>query len=377
MTVSAALAGLDDLIGAIYDCVIDPARWHDTLEAICRRHGFFNAVLGVNSTVTNEMVLSVAVNVPPEMAAIAQTHSRYVVDLWGGLARVSSVPLEEPVINSEVTDRRSWPANPYFAHFIEPQGLNDAVAIVLARDAYTIANVAFGRHVSAPPLTQDHLNELRILGPHLRRAIVIGRLLDTSMRATKSFAEVIDASRAGVVLVDAKRRVVHANRVAAAMLSANDPISDMNGQLDLLGEIVPGSFQRAVEGASEAKPGGKGAGVPARSNNGRPLTAQVLPLEQLHGSVTPGEAIAAVFVSDAPGGPATSGEILSALFDLTPAEARIFSLVVEGRELAEIGTQLSISPATAKTHLAHIYAKTGRNSRADLVRLAHELAPPV
>ena len=103
----------------------------------------------------------------------------------------------------------------------------------------------------------------------------------------------------------------------------------------------------------------------------------MLPLERLHRSVTPGEAIAAVFVSDAPGGPATSGEILSALFDLTPAEARIFSLVVEGRELAEIGTQLSISPATAKTHLAHIYAKTGRNSRADLVRLAHELAPPV
>jgi DNA-binding CsgD family transcriptional regulator len=376
MTASATRAGLDDLIGAIYDCVIDPTLWHDVLDRIRVRYGFFNVILGVNNTATNEMVVNVGVNVPDNMATIADLHGGYLGELWGGWARANAVPLEEPVINSEVTSRESWAGNPYYENFVAPQGINDAVAIVLVRDAYTIANLGLGRHVSAPPLTGDQLDELRILAPHLRRAVVIGRLLETSARAAETFSETLDASRAGVVLVDRQRRVVHANRAGLAMLADGDLIHAPGRQLDLPGEIVPGALSRAIEGASEAVAGSRGLGVPARRADGRPLTVQVMPLERRGRSDTPSRAVAAVFISDAASGPATSADILSLMFDLTPAESRIFTLVVDGLELAEIGVQLSISPTTAKTHLARIYAKTGKNNRADLVRLAQEITPP-
>ena len=86
--------------------------------------------------------------------------------------------------------------------------------------------------------------------------------------------------------------------------------------------------------------------------------------------------MSAILIADAATGPATSAEILGALFDLTPAEARIFTLIASGVTLGEIGAQLGISSTTAKTHLARIYHKTGQNSRAGLVRLAQDVAAP-
>lgn len=48
---------------------------------------------------------------------------------------------------------------------------------------------------------------------------------------------------------------------------------------------------------------------------------------------------------------------------LTPREAELVSLLAEGLSNRELGRRLSISEATVKTHLAHVYAKFGVTSR--------------
>ncbi|MGH7748876.1 MAG: response regulator transcription factor, partial [Candidatus Dormibacteria bacterium] len=51
---------------------------------------------------------------------------------------------------------------------------------------------------------------------------------------------------------------------------------------------------------------------------------------------------------------------------LTPTELEVVALAATGLTNAEIGARLFISPTTAKTHLAHIYAKLGVANRAAL-----------
>ncbi|MBM4519808.1 response regulator [Rhodococcus hoagii] len=55
---------------------------------------------------------------------------------------------------------------------------------------------------------------------------------------------------------------------------------------------------------------------------------------------------------------------------LTAREAELLSLLAEGLTNKELGKRLFISEATVKTHLAHIYAKLGVDSRAAAVSIA-------
>jgi len=58
---------------------------------------------------------------------------------------------------------------------------------------------------------------------------------------------------------------------------------------------------------------------------------------------------------------------------LTPKELEVLSRLAEGRSNREIANALYVTPATVKTHLAHIYAKLGVTDRHGALARAVEL----
>jgi DNA-binding CsgD family transcriptional regulator len=62
---------------------------------------------------------------------------------------------------------------------------------------------------------------------------------------------------------------------------------------------------------------------------------------------------------------------------MTPAEARLTTLIVSGHSLLAAATELHITKNTARTHMKRIYVKTETHRQVDLVRLlANSAAPP-
>jgi DNA-binding NarL/FixJ family response regulator len=57
--------------------------------------------------------------------------------------------------------------------------------------------------------------------------------------------------------------------------------------------------------------------------------------------------------------------------ELTPREAEVLALVATGLSNAEIADRLFLSQATVKTHINHIFAKTGVRDRAQAVHYAY------
>ena len=57
---------------------------------------------------------------------------------------------------------------------------------------------------------------------------------------------------------------------------------------------------------------------------------------------------------------------------LTQRERQVLALVGEGLSNDEIGAQLFLSPATARTHVSHAMAKLGARDRAQLVVVAYQ-----
>jgi DNA-binding NarL/FixJ family response regulator len=60
------------------------------------------------------------------------------------------------------------------------------------------------------------------------------------------------------------------------------------------------------------------------------------------------------------------------LAELTEREREVLTLVGRGLSNVEIGAEIFISPATAKTHVGRVLQKLGARDRTQLVVIAYE-----
>jgi DNA-binding NarL/FixJ family response regulator len=90
-------------------------------------------------------------------------------------------------------------------------------------------------------------------------------------------------------------------------------------------------------------------------------------------------AIAAVVRGDAAIDPAVQHHLVDAVASqpelpdgLTPREAEVLTLIGQGLSNGEIAARLFVSEATVKSHINHLFTKTGVRDRAQAVRYAYK-----
>lgn len=377
----ASVEKFSDIVGTIYDCVIAPERWTEVLDSICAEFGFATGALSVARL--SDMSAGVNAVSRSNLAQMARNAVEYgpdIIELWGGAARIQQYPLGEPIVQSQAVAQEVIAGNRYYREWALPKGLFDAVAVGLVRDRTMVGNAIFSQHESAGLINEAQLAGLRLLAPHVRRAVTISNLFDMKTVEANTFAATVEALTVGVVLADEESKIVHANATASTMLATGDPILMRHGRIAVQSAATTATLQAAVALAAkdEATLGQKGIGIPIPRSNGDPLVIHVLPLRR--GEMRPGliqRAAAALFVASASGPPQLPRDALNQLYDLTPAEIRIFELICDGQTRNDISAQLGISVATVKSHLLHVFEKTGCRRQVDLVRLAKSLTFPV
>lgn len=373
-------AQLSHLIGLIYDCVIDPGRWQRTIETLREALGFATVEIAVVRLPDGEPLMATISGIPPEwLQRFQEMRAAGGVELWGGPERIHGYPLAEPIVLTQAVGRDSLVGKPLHEQFGKALGLSDLVSMALVRDANGIAGIGLGWPAERGEISDTHIAPLRLLAPHLRRAVEITRLLDMQRLAASTFAQALDALASAVLLLDSTLAIVHANAAAEALLAARDAIDAGPGRaLRLAAPASQAALADAVAclAAGGAALGQRGIGIPApRKNGAAPLVAHVLPLKagELRSGMSQ-RAVAALFLADAAAPSPMPAQALALLYDLTPAKVRVFELIAQGQVPTEIATHLGLAPSTVKTHLLRVFDKTGCRRQADLVRLAGSLA---
>ena len=88
-------------------------------------------------------------------------------------------------------------------------------------------------------------------------------------------------------------------------------------------------------------------------------------------------AVAAVFVQKAGQSPSPAVQTLAEQYDLTAAELLVLVALTDFGGVAEVAAALKLSPATVRTHLRHVFEKTGVRRQADLIKLVASYPAPI
>jgi DNA-binding CsgD family transcriptional regulator len=376
----ASIAAFSHVVECIYDCTLDPARWPGAIREVCEVTRCMAGVIGVNDLITGSARLQQHWNYGTEWLERMVHYGPEVAEMLNSVPDLHTRSLDEPVVGMRDLDPGVLQRSRYYNEWVRPQGVIDVVHLTVLRQRTRLGALALSRHESAGVMSDRDVAIVRLLAPHIRRAIAISDVLDMRAVEIRTFEASLDLIATGILLVDRSATIIHANRAAQAMLSAGSPIRSERGELRTYWPETTVALMAAIGKAvdDEASIGSAGIGVPAPQADGEPALIHVLPLMRgdIRARIAP-RASAALFITPAGDTVGTPAVALAALFDLTAAETRTLEHLLAGDTPAQAADKLGIQMTTLRTHQAHIFDKTGTSRLPDLIRLASKFSPPI
>jgi DNA-binding CsgD family transcriptional regulator len=252
---------------------------------------------------------------------------------------------------------------------------------VLDRSTTSVAMFGVFRHERDGLADDETRQRMRLVAPHVRRAVLIGRTIDLSQGEAASFADTIDGLAAGTFLVDENARIVHANRAGYAMIAEARLLRAVGGRLEAVDAESDRMLREifAASGKGDAAVGVTGIALPLGAIGAEPHVAHILPLTSgaRRRAGRRYAATAAVFVQKAAITMPSPPEVIARAYRLTPTELRVLMAIVEVGGVPEVAEALGTAETTIKTHLGRLYEKTGVRRQADLVKLVAGFSSPL
>lgn len=370
---------LPSLIGDIYDAAIDPSRW----SAVLAKARDF--VGGSAAAVFSKDTSSKGFNVYYHCGGIDPHYQQLYFDTYAKLDPTTTAhvlaEIGQPISTANIMDVDEFRTTRIYQEWARPQRLVDMGAAVLDKFATGAALFGVFREERHGLVDDDTRWRMRQIVPHIRRAMLIARTVELKTAEAATFADTLDGLSAGMFLVDAGGRVVHAN------VSGHDVLADGAALRMLAGRLVPADAAAArrlkeifaAAAAGDAAIGTKGIAVPLAARDGEQYAIHVLPLTQgaRRQAGASHAAVAAVFVRRATLEAPSAPETFARHYGLTPSELRVLLAIVEAGGVRETAEALGVTEATVKTHLHRVFGKTDTSRQADLVKLVAGHSSPL
>ena len=372
---------LSGLIGQVYDCAVQPELWPQTLNVI--KQALNVAVLHIVSVDGLRLRQGEGVQKPTFKNLFehgwVNEFARHFDKIPGALDWIDA-EIDTPTSQMQLVSVDEFKESAFYLDWIKPKGLLDTCTTNLVKRDHLICALTASGSADRSLFDDDDRDLIRLLAPHIRRALMIGDILDDGNFKLTLYRDLLDRISTGVMIVSHGAKLVYANGAAEALLSEGRNLKLRGGQLESAYTAYAGGLRAALERAcseDDSHIGNFGNGIPLPSKEGATAVCYVLPLGTSDHRRSLGLGHAAVFLSAAGENLPPSLEILSALSGLTSHEARIALMIADGSTPADAAGKLGVSMNTMRTHLSHIFDKTGVNSQPALVRFVSSLSMPV
>ena len=233
----------------------------------------------------------------------------------------------------------------------------------------------------ADPVDEDGWSHAQIglverLLPLVRHYVRVRHALADAGALGASLAALLDNTRAGVVQLDRRGRIVEANDRARALLRRGDGVCDRGGFLRAHAADDNAALQRLL---ARALPrfGGQGVGgsMAVRRTFDLPrLVLHVSPVDGGDTDICARRVAALVLIVDPGRRTRIDAELVAATLDLTPAESRVAVSLAEGKTVRDIARAMGRTENTIRWHMKNIFNKHQISRQFELVQVVRALA---
>ena len=347
---------LPQLVEAIYEAAFIPEQWPRVLEAMCdASHSASGSLLVFNGITAPEWKTT------DRTKDVLQRFAK--TDAWMRSERDPQRLIEASrddkhfhCLNDLMTPEQL--ARDTVRQLLEEAGVAWQIGTVvpMPTDEQVVftfeRNIAEGRHDDAS------VGRLTALRPHLARAGTIATRL--GIERARGAVDAMDALGIPAALLDRRGIIQGSNSLMTPALvgtrgGGRIVLGHAPGD-DLLAAILAGKTHvRSIALPATGESPGRVAHVVPLFGRARDIFSGSLSLLIMH------------VARSASAQPDLT--LLRALFDLSPAEARLTAVLATGRDLAQCALDCHIRYSTARSYLEQIFAKTGVHRQAELVAL--------
>lgn len=366
----------------------------DTYSAATGRIPWARALLGISEILKCLVVQVVGVDLQQRRltysfdsgglaeAAIDYARSYHQIDPHA--AHVMQYPAGTLLAFSRVFDQSFIDRSPFYQDFLIPYGSRHMHGALLHATGRHAVMLGIHRAVGQSALEGDDWLLAQRLCFHMTHAAQIYEATRRTSVDAVVGTEMLNRLGAPVMLITAGRQVLTLNNACSALLAQEGPLRlGHDGYLQCRDVAADAEISRVVRMMSASIPndaegfGGLSRRVVRVSSpaNMRPLLACFIALRTAATMGAFGDANLAMLVVHDPN---QAGQLdpfqVAAVFELTPAEARVAVALATGASPQEISKRHGVSLQTVRTQVRAIYSKLEINRVAELTALLQSVA---
>lgn len=175
---------------------------------------------------------------------------------------------------------------------------------------------------------------------------------------------VLDYVALPILIVARGGRVIVCNRAARALLGSRHDVTITRSRLSVADRDDDLCLRAAIERALRS--GSEESCEVVRIGKQSDETPLALCVAAIPSAGTP---LAVLFVIDFNPATPLAPELLSAVYGLSAAQARVAAELVRGRDPSQIAASLFITVHTVRAHIKNILAKMGLHRQSDIIRV--------
>lgn len=270
----------------------------------------------------------------------------------------------------EILPRDQLVQSPLYWEVLVPNGTEMFVCICLGEPGGYRGWLYLSRPESVGTFSEAEKAECRTIVPLLQTAL---HSFATLMRRTIErdvYEHALTCMGIGTVILDEQRQVLSVDHVAEDIMRRSSVISVAGGQLDIRHAGRSAEFVKLCGRLLDNNIIGQARAMRIPRRGRQDLRVLLRSLRPVHDYGNASRSCLMMFISDPETGQQMpSHQLLSDLFGLTGAEAVVASVLAQGMSIQQTAEKLDLSEGTIRSHLKHIFPKTGVNRQADLMRV--------